>query len=201
MKHRSHHLVRLGPIVLGLAVFLLPPLAHAHVGAGDTVGFARGVEHPLGGVDHVFAMVAVGLWAAQRSERALWFIPATFVLVMALGGFVGTMGLPVPFVEQGIVVSVLVLGVLVAGAVRFPLYASALIVGLFAVFHGHAHGAEMPANASGLAYGAGCVFTTAFLHALGISVALLTRRLGQSSLARASGGAIAMCGVYLWLAA
>lgn len=201
MKHRAHRLIMFGLIVLSLAAFLLPPLAYAHVGVGDTVGFARGVGHPLGGVDHVLAMVAVGLWAAQRGERALWLIPATFVLVMAVGGFLGTMGIVVPFVEPGIVLSVLVLGVLVAAAVRLPLLASALIVGLFAVFHGHAHGAEMPANAAGLAYGTGFVFATAFLHALGIGAALLTRRLGQSSLVRASGSVIAMWGVYLWLAA
>lgn len=200
MKHRAHRPILFGPIALGLAAFLLPSLAHAHVGVGDTVGFAHGVGHPLGGIDHVLTMVAVGLWAAQRGERAFWFIPATFVLVMALGGFLGTMGVLVRFAEQGIVLSVLVLGVLVAAAVRLPLFASALIVGLFAVFHGHAHGAEMPANASGLLYGAGFVFATALLHALGISMALLTPRLGRSSLVRASGGVIAMCGLYLWLA-
>jgi len=201
MKDRTHRLILLGPIVLSLATYLLPSLAHAHVGVGDTVGFARGVGHPLGGVDHILAMVAVGLWAAQCGGRALWFIPATFVLVMGLGGFVGAMDIAVPFVEQGIVLSVLVLGVLVAAAVRLPLYAGALIVGLFAVFHGHAHGAEMPANALGLAYGVGFVLATAILHALGIGAALVTRRFGQSGLVRVTGGAIAMSGVYLWLAA
>jgi urease accessory protein len=200
MKDRAHSLILLGPIVLSLA-FLLPSLAHAHVGVGDTVGFAQGVGHPLRGVDHILAMVAVGLWAVQCDGRARWVIPATFVLVMAFGGVVGTMGILVPFVEQGIVLSVLVLGVLVAAAVRLPLFASALIVGLFAIFHGHAHGAEMPPNASGLAYGAGFVLATALLHALGIGVALLTRRLGQGNLARISGGVIAMSGVYMWLAA
>ena len=146
-------------------------------------------------------MVAVGLWAAQRGAHGLWLIPATFVLVMALGGLISTMGVFVPFVEQGIVLSVLVLGVLIAAALRLPLFASALIVGLFAVFHGHAHGAEMPASASGFAYGAGFVFATAFLHGLGIGAALLTRRFGQSDLVRLSGGVIAACGAYLWIAA
>ncbi|MFH1604360.1 MAG: HupE/UreJ family protein [Pseudomonadota bacterium] len=201
MKDRAHRLILFGPTVLGLAAYLLPSLAHAHVGVGDTAGFAHGVGHPLGGVDHILAMVAVGLWAAQCGGRALWFIPATFVLVMGFGGFVGTIGLPVPFVEQGIVLSVLVLGVLVAAAVRLPLFAGALIVALFAVFHGHAHGAEMPANALGLAYGAGFALATAILHALGIGAAVLTRSFGQSGLLRVTGGAIAMSGVYLWLAA
>jgi urease accessory protein len=200
MKDRAHSLILLGPIVVSLALFL-PSLALAHVGIGDNVGFAHGVGHPLRGVDHVLSMVAVGLWAAQCGGRARWVIPAAFVLVMAFGGAVGTMGILVPFVEQGIVLSVLVLGVLAAVAIRLPLLASALIVGLFAVFHGHAHGVEMPPNASGLAYGAGFVLATAFLHALGFGAVLLARRLGQSNLARISGGVIAVSGVYLWLAA
>lgn len=200
MNARTQSLILFAPIVLGIA-FFLPSLAHAHVGVGDTTGFAQGVGHPLRGVDHILAMIAVGLWAAQRPGRARWVIPATFVLVMAFAGAVGMMGILVPFAEQGIVISVLVLGVLVAGAVRLPLFASALVVGLFAIFHGHAHGAEMPPNASGLAYGAGFVLATGLLHALGIGVALLTRRIGQANLARISGGLIALSGVYLWLAA
>ncbi len=200
MKDRAHSLIPPGAIIVTFA-FFLPSLAHAHVGVGDAVGFAHGIGHPLRGLDHILAMVAVGLWAAQYSGRARWTIPATFVFVMAFGGLLGTMGILVPFVEPGIFLSVLVLGVLVAAAVRLPLFASALIVGLFAIFHGHAHGVEMPANTSGFAYGAGFALATAFLHALGIGVALLARRLGQSNLARLSGGVIAISGVYLWLAA
>jgi urease accessory protein len=179
----------------------LPSLAYAHVGVGDTIGFTQGLGHPLRGIDHILAMVAVGLWAAQCDGRARWVIPATFVFTMVLGGVIGTMGIIVPFVEQGIVLSILVLGVLVAAAVRLPLFASVLIVGLFALFHGHAHGAEMPPNVSGLAYGAGFVLATALLHALGIGMGLLTSRLGQANLARISGGIIAMAGMCLWLAA
>jgi urease accessory protein len=114
MKYLAHRLILLGPIILTLVAYLLPSLAHAHVGVGESVGFARGVRHPLAGIDHILAMVAVGLWAAQCGGRALWFIPATFVLVMGLGAFVSTLDIAVPFVEQGIVLSVLVLGVLVA---------------------------------------------------------------------------------------
>ena len=114
MKYLAHRLILLGPITLTLVAYLLPSLAHAHVGVGESVGFARGVRHPLGGIDHILAMVAVGLWAAQCGGRALWFIPVTFVLVMGLGAFVSTLDIAVPFVEQGIVLSVLVLGVLVA---------------------------------------------------------------------------------------
>lgn len=187
--------------VLGLTTLLSPMLAHAHVGVGDTVGFAHGFGHPLGGIDHLLAMVCVGLWAAQRGGRALWIIPGTFVLVMAAGGFTGTAELLVPYVEQGIVLSLLVLGVLVAVAVRLPLALSAIIVGLFALFHGHAHGTEIPANVSGVAYGAGFVLATALLHALGICAALVGRRFGYPSFVRASGAAVAVCGVYLFLAA
>ncbi|MBI2751894.1 MAG: HupE/UreJ family protein [Betaproteobacteria bacterium] len=200
MKHRSHRLSSFASILPALA-FLLPTLTYAHVGIGQTAGFAHGFGHPLGGIDHVFAMAAVGLWAAQRGGRALWLIPATFVAIMALGSLIGTIGVFVPFVEQGIVLSVLVFGVLVAAAVRLPLSVSALIVGLFAVFHGYAHGAEMPANTSGLAYGAGFLLATVFLHGVGICAALLARRVGRSSLVRLSGDVIASCGVYLWLAA
>jgi urease accessory protein len=200
MKDQTFFLIFLGPIILSLA-FSFPSLSHAHVGVGDTVGFAHGVSHPLRGVDHILAMVSVGLWAAQFDGRARWVIPASFVLAMALGGLVGAMGILVPFVESGIVLSVLVLGVLAAAAARLPLFVSVLIAGMFAIFHGHAHGAEMPSNASGLGYGVGFVLATAFLHAFGIGVGLLARGLGHGNLARISGGLIAMSGAYLWLAA
>ncbi len=163
-------------LLLALAALLAPQLAHAHVGAGGAEGLLRGIAHPLGGIDHLLAMVAVGLWAAQRGGRALWLIPTSFVLVMAAGGIAGTLGAPLPFVEQGIVVSLLVLGGLIVAAARLPLPLSAALVGLFAVFHGHAHGAEMPADVSGLAYGAGFMLAAAFLHGVGIGAALLGRR-------------------------
>ena len=128
------------------AVFLVPSLAHAHVGVGETSGFAHGFGHPLSGLDHICAMVAVGLWAAQMGGRAIWAVPLTFVTVMAFGGLLGMMHVDVPFIETGIVVSVLTLGVFIAAAVRLPLIASIIVVGLFAICHGHAHGAEMPGN-------------------------------------------------------
>jgi urease accessory protein len=146
-------------------------------------------------------MVAVGVLAAQRGERTLWRIPAAFVLIMTLGGALGSTGIVGPFGEQGIVLSVLVLGALIAAAIRLPMLTSAVIVGVFALCHGHAHGAEMPANASGLTYRAGFRLATACLHGLGIAVALLTPNFGRSSLVRLSGGAIAAFGMYLWLTA
>jgi urease accessory protein len=182
------------------AIFLLPALAQAHPGIpGHTHGLANGLLHPLTGLDHICAMVAVGLWAAQRGGRALWLVPSVFVSVMILGGALGMAAVSVPFVEPGIAASVLVLGVLVAAAVRLPLAASALLVGTFALFHGYAHGAEMPASASGAAYCLGFVAVTACLHVLGIGLGLLAQRFGSARLVRYAGGAIAVCGIYLCL--
>jgi len=182
------------------AVLLLPTLAQAHPGIpGHTHGFANGLAHPLTGLDHLCAMVAVGLWAAQRGGRALWLVPSAFVSVMVLGGALGMAAVPIPFVEPGIMASVLVLGVLIAAAIRLPMPASALLVGVFALFHGYAHGAEMPASASGLAYGLGFVAATASLHFLGIGLGLLAQRFASARLVRYAGGAIAACGVYLCL--
>jgi urease accessory protein len=187
------------PRLFPLLVFiLLPTLAQAHPGIpGHTHGLANGLMHPLTGLDHICAMVAVGLWAAQRGGRALWLVPSVFVSVMVLGGVLGMAAVPIPFVEPGIAASVLVLGVLIAAAVRLPLPVSALLVGVFAIFHGYAHGAEMPDSASGLAYGLGFVTATAGLHLFGIAVGMFAKRLGSARLARYTGGAIAVCGVYL----
>jgi len=183
-----------------LAVFLLPALAQAHPGfPGHIHGFANGLAHPLTGLDHICAMMAVGLWAAQRGGRALWLVPSVFVSVMILGAVLGMAAVPLPFVEAGIVASVLVLGVLIAAAIRLPLLASGLLVGVFALFHGYAHGAEMPVSASGMAYGLGFVAATASLHLLGIGLGLLAQRFASARLVRYAGGAIAVCGVYLCL--
>jgi urease accessory protein len=186
------------PLIL---ILLLPSLAQAHPGPiGHTHGFANGLAHPLTGLDHICAMFAVGLWAAQRGGRALWLVPTTFVSIMIIGGIFGMGGANVPYIEQGIAASVLVLGILIATAVRLPLAASASIVGLFALFHGYAHGAEMPATASGLAYGIGFVIATASLHLCGICLGLFAKRFASANLIRYTGGAIAACGVYLCLA-
>jgi urease accessory protein len=184
-----------------LLIFLLPSLAQAHPGApGHTHGFSNGLLHPLTGLDHICAMVAVGLWAAQRGGRALWLVPLTFVSIMVVGGILGMGGVGIPYVEQGIAASVLVLGIFIAAAVRLPLAASMAIVGLFALFHGYAHGAEMPDTASGLAYGIGFVIATASLHFCGISLGLAAQKFASARLIRFAGGAIAGCGVYLCFA-
>jgi len=189
-------------VISALAVLLLPAAAWAHPGIpGHTHGFVNGLAHPLTGLDHLCAMVAVGLWAAQRGGRALWLMPLAFVSVMAAGGVLGMAAVPMPFVEPAILASVLVLGLLVAASVRLPLAAGAALVGWFALFHGYAHGAEMPRSASGLAYGLGFVAATAGLHFLGIGLGLLAQRLGSARMVRWAGGAIAACGVFLCLAA
>lgn len=179
------------------AILLLPSLAHAHVGVGETSGFLHGMGHPLSGLDHICAMVAVGLWAAQMGGRAIWAVPLTFVSVMALGGALGMLGVHVPFVETGIVISVLALGVLIAASVHLPLAVSIIVVGLFAIFHGHAHGAEMPETSSGFAYAAGFIIATAFLHACGIGLGIAIQKLASPAVVRFAGIAIVLCGGYL----
>ena len=172
--------------------------AQAHVIPGDVHGFGNGFVHPLHGLDHMLAMVAVGLWAAQLGGRARWLVPASFVGVMALGGALAMAGLRVPFTEAGILLSVLVLGSLVAVAVRFPLAASMAIVGLFAFFHGHSHGTEMPANAVGYAYGTGFALATALLHGCGIGIGVLAQQSAKQPVIRFAGAAIAVAGLCLW---
>jgi len=183
---------------LSFSALILPSLALIHVGIGQTSGFLNGFVHPFTGLDHICAMLAVGLWAAQRGGRAIWIVPLTFVGVMAVGGLLGSAAISIPYVERGIVISVLTLGVLVAAAVRLPILASSIIVGLFAVLHGHAHGAEMPQTASGVAYGVGFVLATALLHITGIAIAMAVSKFGLARVVRYAGAAIVLCGVYLW---
>ncbi|MCP3678214.1 MAG: HupE/UreJ family protein [Deltaproteobacteria bacterium] len=179
------------------AILLLPSLVYAHTGAGHGAGLLHGVGHPIGGLDHLLAMVAVGIWAAQTSGRALWAVPATFITVMVIGGAIGITGMAIPLVEEGIVISVLILGVFIAAALRLPLSASSAIVGLFALFHGYAHGAEMPVALSGLSYGIGFVLTTAVLHISGIFFGLSLQKSARLQTVRYAGAAIAVGGVFL----
>jgi len=180
---------------------LLPSLAQAHPNHGPASGLFAGLAHPLSGLDHLAAMVAIGLWAAQRGGRALWAVPLAFVGVLIFGALLGQGGVALPFAEQGIAASVLILGILIAAAWRLPLAASLAVVGLFALFHGYAHGAEMPATASGLAYGAGFVAATVALNLFGIGLGLAAKQLATEKMLRYAGGAVAACGLYLVLAA
>ena len=170
--------------------------AYAHVGIGTTSSFTAGFMHPLSGLDHMTVMIAVGLWAALKGGRAIWAWPAAFVGVMLGGAALGMAHVPVPFVEPGILASVVALGLLVALAIDLPVSAGVAIIGLFALFHGHAHGTEVPENAGGLEYMAGFAVATALLHATGIAAGLSlgTRFRG---LARVAGAACAAIGVGL----
>lgn len=186
--------------ILAFLMLALPSLAHAHAGTGTASGWLAAFVHPFSGLDHLCAMVAVGLWAAQMGGRALWRVPLTFVSIMLAGGLLGMAQIHIPFVEQGIVMSLLVLGVLVAAAVRLPVAASAPIVAIFALFHGYAHGAEMPANALAAGYAAGFMLATAMLHGSGMVVALLFKTSGRALWLRWAGAAITLCGSWLLFA-
>jgi urease accessory protein len=170
--------------------------AWAHTGEGVAGGFASGFMHPIAGWDHVIAMVAVGLWGAFLGRPAVWLLPVVFPLVMAFGGALGVLGLPLPGVEIGIAASAIVLGAMVALAAKPPLWVAAVIVGAFAIFHGHAHGTELPEAASPIAYSLGFVIATGLLHATGIALSLVTRWRHGARLVRACGGAIAALGVF-----
>ena len=182
---------------LSTVLVLAPTIALAHTGHGDTSGLMHGFTHPITGVDHVLAMVAVGVLAAQLGGRALWLVPLGFVGVMAVAGAFGMAGIQLPAAEVGIALSVFVLGLAVAFRLSPPELAAMALVGFFAVFHGHVHGAEMPAAASGVAYAAGFVGATAMLHAVGVGVGLLVGwEAGALSprLLQAGGGAMALFG-------
>ena len=187
-------LLSISTVTLAISI---PAIMHAHGEAGEIVGFWDGLQHPIGGLDHILAMLAVGLWASQLGGRAVWSIPLAFVSVMSVGGVLGVLNMPVPFVEQGIIASDLILGGLVLMATRLPLAASISIVGLLAIFHGYAHGSEMPTQASGLEYAAGFMVATATLHLSGISIALLIKRLLKEQFVRFAGGGIILGGIYV----
>ena len=185
----------LASLALLAAFALAAPLAQAHEGAGLAGGFMSGFAHPLLGWDHVVAMLAVGLWGAFLGAPALWLLPVVFPLVMAAGGALGVLGVPLPAVEIGIAVSAIALGGVVAGALRPPLWVAALLVALFAIFHGHAHGTELPQAASPLAYSLGFVVATGLLHLTGIALGLLTRWPAGRIAVRGMGAGIALLGV------
>ena len=179
---------------------LIPTVANAHTGAGNPTGFWHGLGHPIGGLDHILAMVAVGLWAAQIGGKALWLTPGAFVLTMASSSVLGHFGLPLPGIEQGILASDFMLGLLLLFAARFPLAVSTSIVAILAIFHGYAHGAEMPETASGLTYGIGFIISTGGLHLAGIGMGLGIERVQpklQQLLFRIGGGLIVLGAVYV----
>ena len=186
---------RLAAFAFGLVLLLASAPAWAHEGEGITGGFASGFLHPLFGPDHVVAMVGVGLWGAFLGAPAIWVLPIVFPLVMAMGGVLGVIGVPLPGVEIGIAASAIILGLVVAFAARPPLWVAAVIVGVFAIFHGHAHGTELPEAANPISYALGFVMATGMLHLIGISFGLLVRWPAGRLAVRAAGGVIALAGI------
>jgi len=182
---------RLIPFLLPL---LLPATASAHSETGTIGGFTSGFLHPLTGLDHIVAMVAVGLWGAYLGTPAMWLLPVVFPVVMAFGGALGVLGVPLPGVEKCIALSGIILGLAVAFAARPPLWVSAVIVGFFAIFHGHAHGTELPESANAMTYAVGFVIATGLLHLSGITLGLLVRWPWGRVVVRMGGAAIAIIG-------
>jgi urease accessory protein len=186
-------------VAVSAAVLACP--AFAHVEQAQAAGLLAGLAHPVSGLDHVLAMVAVGLWGAQLGAPAIWLLPLTFPIVMALGGLLGLLDVPLPGVEFGIATSAILLGAAVMTERRLPLVAAAMLVGVFAVFHGHAHGTELPPGQSGLLYSLGFVVATGCLHAIGIAIGAIHRWPAGRVALRIAGGGVGLAGLFfLWRA-
>jgi urease accessory protein len=193
-RHRSIHAV-------AVLTVLWTQSALGHALQGQASGLVTGLLHPSSGADHVLAMVAVGLWGAQLGAPAIWVLPVAFPLVMAMGGMLGFLGVPIPGVEYGIAASAIVLGTAVAFEVRPSLAIAALLVGCFAIFHGHAHGTELPPGQSALLYSMGFVIATGCLHAVGIGIGTVHRWSWGQRLLRGAGAVVAAGGVFfMWKA-
>jgi len=182
-------------------MFVLVARLEAHVQSGQAAGFFTGLKHPISGLDHVLAMIAVGLWGAQLGAPAVWMLPVAFPMMMAFGGFIGLVGLPLPGVEIGIALSAVLLGTVVARESRPSLAVAVLLVAFFAIFHGHAHGTELPKGQSGLTYSIGFVIATGCLHGVGIAIGLIHQWPAGKTALRAAGAIVALAGVaFLWRA-
>ena len=188
---------RPGPgLALAAALASVTSDAFAHAQSGRAGGFLTGFLHPISGLDHVLAMISVGVWGAQLGAPAMWLLPVAFPMVMALGGTMGLLGIPLPGTELGVACSAIVLGAMVLAEARPPLWAAAAVVGVFAVFHGHAHGTELPPGEDGLLYSAGFVVATGCLHGVGIAIGLVHRwAFGRLAL-RAAGAIVALAGLF-----
>jgi len=187
---------RLTPFFGLMILMLIPASAHAHQEVGAASGFISGFLHPLSGLDHLVAMVAVGLWGGILGKPAVWLLPVTFPMVMAFGGMLGVQDVPIPGIETGIAISGIVLGLMVLLYAKPPLWIAAIIIGFFAIFHGHAHGTELPEAASPLSYAAGFVISTGLLHVTGIIIGLLIHVPWGKKLVQGLGGVIALIGFY-----
>lgn len=190
----------LAHLTMAFAVIALPTVAEAHVLAGEGGGFLHGFEHPLSGLDHMLAMFCVGLWGAQMGGRSVWSLPIAFPLIMVAGGMMGIAGIPLPAVESGIALSIIVLGVAIACLWRPPEWLALAVIAVFAIFHGYAHGAELPNAADPADYAFGFVVATGLIHLAGIAVGLGFQRLHGGRFARALGGLIGLGGAYFLVA-
>ncbi len=177
-------------------LLLLPQPAFAHLEGEDLGGFQSGFMHPVFGLDHLLAMLAVGIWGAQMGGRNVWTLPVTFPLIMAAGGILGMSGFVLPHVELGIALSVVALGVAIALAWNAPEWIALLLIATFAIFHGYAHGVELPNAVDPTAYASGFVVATGLIHLAGIGVGLTLGRLWKGNVSRAAGVLIAVAGVY-----
>ena len=185
----------IGKLYLIVILSLYSSIALAHSDGGGS-GFVSGFFHPIQGLDHVVAMVAVGLWGAILKQPSIWLLPILFPLVMAFGGALGVIGIPIPAVETGIAGSAVVLGCMIAFKLRPPIWLSAVIVGFFAIFHGHAHGSELPEATHAAAYSLGFVIATGLLHLVGIAFGFVTRLPKGILAVQAGGTAIIASGIY-----
>ena len=183
-------------LAVAAIVALAPVPALAHMESGPLGGFQSGFIHPIVGADHLLAMLAVGIWGAQMGGRNVWTLPVTFPLIMAAGGILGMSGIALPNVELGIALSVFVLGLAIAFAWKAPEWAALLLIAGFAVFHGHAHGTELPTAVDAASYAVGFVVATGLIHVIGIGIGLLLDRPWEGRLSQALGGVIAFIGVY-----
>jgi urease accessory protein len=185
--------------VLACVMIALPSGAGAHIVKGEAIGFASGFEHPISGFDHIIAMVAVGLWGAQLGMPAIWLLPVTFPLIMAFGGFLGLIGVPLPGSEIAIALSGVCLGAAVLFEFRPPLWVAAVLVGTFGLFHGYAHGAELPPGQNALLYSIGFVLATGMLHLTGITIGLVHRWYWGQYVLRGAGAVVLSGGLFfLW---
>jgi urease accessory protein len=197
-RNSAWHLpVRWTALLIALAFWAQSAMAHTR--KGEAIGFLTGFHHPISGLDHVVAMIAVGLWGAQLGAPAIWILPVAFPLVMAMGGMLGLMGVPLPGSEIGIAASAIMLGAVVLLEIRPPLAVAAVLVSFFAIFHGYAHGSELPAGQNALLYSIGFVLATGCLHAVGISIGLIHRWVWGQRAVRLAGGGVAAAGLFfMW---
>jgi len=186
--------------LLFTAAFLAQP-TYAHVEEGAAAGFVTGLRHPVSGLDHVLAMIAVGLWGAQMGAPAVLLLPVTFPMMMAMGAMLNLLGVPIPGTEIGIAASAILLGAAVMSEMRPRLAVAAVLIAFFAIFHGHAHGSESPDGQSGLLYSMGFIVATGCLHGVGISIGLIHRWTWGQRLLRLAGGGVAVAGaLFMWRA-